>query len=122
MNEQRREIRVNMERSIVVKLSSGQVIRARLVNLSTGGLALRYPAPAEIGAQLDLQFQLPGSETPATLSIKGIVRHCHVHREDFITGIQFVELDEEVKIIISRFIESKISTHTNGVLVSHRHR
>ena len=111
-----------MDRNIVVTLSSGRAIQARLVNLSTGGLALRYPAPGEIGAQLSLQFQLPSNEAPATLAVKGIVRHCHVHHEDFITGIQFVELDEQANTAINRFIESKKSTRTSGILVSHRHR
>ncbi len=111
-----------MDRSIAVKLSSGQTIQAQLVNLSTGGLALRYPAPGEIGAQLDLQFQLPGTDMPATLTVTGIVRHCHVYHEDFITGIQFVELDEQANTTITRFIESKKSSRASGILVSHRHR
>lgn len=121
--EQRKEVRVNTDRTITVTLSSGQRIHARLVNLSIGGLAIRYPAPGEIGAQLGLMFQLPGADDLTTITVQGIVRHSHVYHEDFITGVEFSGLAEESLNIISRFIETRRENKGgSGLRVSHRNR
>ena len=123
MSEQRNQIRVNLDRAIVIKLSNGKSIRARLINLSMGGLAIRYPAAGEIGAELGLIFQIPEHEDTITIRTTGIVRHSHVHHEDFVTGIEFIQLSEEDTKHIANFIKTKLgSRQPSGFAVSHRHK
>ena len=123
MNGQRKLFRANVDRAIVVKLSSGKSIQARLINLSTGGLAIRYPAAGEIGAELGLIFQLPEENHLVTISIKGIVRHSHVYHEDFITGIEFMNLNEADTQHIAKFLNARLSSKKpTGFVVNHRHQ
>ena len=123
MNGQRKQFRVNVDRAIVIKLSSGKTIQARLINLSTGGLAIRYPAAGEIGAELGLIFQLPEENSLATINTSGIVRHSHVYHEDFITGIEFTQLNEADTQRIAKFLNARLgSRQPSGFVVSHRHQ
>ena len=123
VNGQRKSVRVNVDRAIVIKLSSGSHIQARLINLSLGGLAIRYPAPGEIGAELGLLFQLPEEKSLATINTKGLVRHSHIYHEDFITGIEFVALSEEHATLIAKFLNARMSSRQpTGFVVSHRHQ
>ena len=43
--EHRNNARANLNHPILVQLSSGKTIKARLINLSCGGLAFEYPVP-----------------------------------------------------------------------------
>lgn len=123
MSEQRKQARVNVDRPIVIKLSNGDSIKARMINLSIGGLAIRYPAAGETGAKLGLLFQITAQQETVTINTKGIVRHSHVHHEDFITGIEFIALSEEDAKHIANFINSKLGTRQpSGFVVSHRHQ
>lgn len=123
MNGQRKQARINLDRAIIVKLTNGSSIQARLVNLSLGGLAIRYPAAGEPGAELGLIFQLPEENSLATISTKGVVRHYHVHHEDFITGIEFTALKEEDTQRIAKFLNTRLGNRQpNGLVVSHRHQ
>lgn len=123
MSEQRIQTRVKLDRDIVVKLSSGETIHARMINLSLNGLAICYPAPGEAGAELGLYFQLPDKDKSAIIHVKGIVRHSHIYHEDFITGIEFIQLKDEDSKIISNFLSSKAgSKQPSGFVIHHRHR
>lgn len=123
MSEQRIQTRARLDRAIVIKLSSGETIHARMVNLSLSGLAICYPAPGEVGAELGLYFQLPDKDKPVTIHVKGIVRHSHIYHEDFITGIEFIQLKEEDSKHISNFLSTKASPkQPAGFVVHHRHR
>ena len=123
VNGQRNQFRANVDRAIVIKLSNGKSIQARLINLSTSGLAIRYPAAGEIGAELGLIFQLPEENNLVTICSKGIVRHSHVFHEDFITGIEFLNLNEADTQRIAKFLNARLGTkHPTGIVVSHRHR
>jgi len=122
--ESRSNARVNLDRPLIIRLSSGDTVKARLVNLSCGGLAFEYPAPAESGATLTVLFQLAGETDVINIQAEGIARHSHVKSESFVTGIQFTKISEEHVDIIEEFVEHKLSTaaQLTGFAVSHRHR
>ena len=113
MTEQRKHDRIFLDRAISIKLSNGQIAKARLVNLSTGGLGIVYPVPAEIGSTLGLHFQLPNKDNePVTIHCKGIARHTHVHNNEYLSGFEFSQISEEDRNIISQFVQRK-RTATN---------
>ncbi len=123
--DQRAAARVNLERAILIRLSSGDTVKATLVNLSCGGIAIHYPAPAENGAKLGLVFQLPDDKGElVTIQTEGIVRHTHIKGQMFVIGIEFFQLAEQSMDFIEQFVKRKLSNSANsgGYVVSHRHR
>ncbi len=123
-SDNRTNARVNLDRPLIIRLSSGESIKARLVNLSCGGLAFEYPAAAESGATFGLLFQLSTKTDTINIQAEGVARHSHVKSESFVTGIQFTKISEEHIDIIEDFVEYKLSTaeQLTGFAVSHRHR
>lgn len=118
MTEQRRHNRIVLDRAISIKLSSGQLIHARLVNLSTSGVGVLYPAPAEIGSTLGLHFQLPGEGgSLVTIHCTGTVCHTYVHGQDFFSGFKFAQIREEDLNVIKEFIHRKRPVINNQVVI-----
>jgi len=110
--------RVLVDRPVLLKLSSGWIVKARIRNLSTTGLALQYPAPAELGAVLGLRFQLPDKfSDPIDIICEGIVRNCHIYNTEFVTGLEFRHIGEYEKDILRQFISHK-QTRQNTMIIS----
>lgn len=108
MSELRRNDRVSLDRAIAIRLGNGQLVQARLVNLSSFGLAVFYPAPAEIGITLGLHFQLQDkANQPVVIHCQGVVRHCFVHGQGYITGFEFSQIKDEDQTLIRQFIQRK---------------
>ena len=122
--ENRNNARVNLDRPIFIRLSCGETVKARLVNLSVGGLAFEYPAPAENGAALCVLFQLAKKAEVINIQAEGIAVHSHIKSESIVTGIQFTKISDEHASIIEDFVEYKLSnaTQITGIAVTHRHR
>jgi hypothetical protein len=74
---------------VTVKDSANKRVKAELLNLSQGGVALH--AAAALSGAVELEFALPGSK--AALKISGEV----VWNRQGDTGIQFAELKQAVK-------------------------
>ena len=115
----RAQERISVERYVQVKLSGGQLIKARIVNLSHSGLALLYPAPADPGAVLGLRFLLPDNKNePVVISCQGIVRNCHFYKNQFVTGLEFQNMAEHEKEILHQFIRQKLSRQSKVVIAA----
>jgi len=123
-SDNRAEVRVNLDRPMLLRLSSGETVKVRMINLSPGGLAFEYPAPAEPGATFSLLFQLLNGSEVINIQAEGIAEHSHVKSTSFVTGIQFTKISAEDVNIIEEFVEYKLSSTTQltGFAVSHRHR
>ena len=116
---QHRQDRVKVDRPILLKLSNGWVVKARICNLSPGGLALLYPAPAELGATLGLRFQLPDKQNdPVDIICHGIVRNCHIYQTQFVTGLEFKNIGEYEKDILFQFINQKRSRQNTVIIAA----
>ncbi len=122
--DNRNHARVNVDRPMLIHCSNGETVKARLVNLSVGGLAFEYPAPAENGATLVVLFQLTKKAEPVNIQAEGIAQHSHIKADLVVTGIQFTKISEEHIDIIEDFVEYKLSSaaQLTGFAVSHRHK
>jgi c-di-GMP-binding flagellar brake protein YcgR len=110
MINRRKSDRISVDRSVQIKLSDDKVVHARMINISEGGLAIRYGASAQVGAVLQLQFTIPADDIITDITTKAKVTHHHFTQYGYYIGMEFVELSEESSDAIRTFIRSKASS------------
>ena len=68
VRERRRYFRCPMQVSTFVTVGSGPEFTATSVNISEGGIAISSPTPVQVGDNIELRVQLPGTSESLTLS------------------------------------------------------
>lgn len=122
MSEQRHQFRINTDRQILIELSDGSQVHARMINLSGGGVGIVYAETADIGARLQLVLPLSYNETHVDLKVTGVVRDVHLRQGRYFIGIEFCDLTEPQQQTLAKFIKFK-ETHrasSPGVMVNYR--
>lgn len=109
MNDLRRFPRVVVTRPVWIRTSSGVVVQARTTNISQGGVAVAFEAPAEIGATLELSFTLVVRGRQVDFRVQGTARFNHLSSNGYIIGFQFVKLDTETSESLREFVALKRS-------------
>jgi len=73
-------------------------------NINEGGLFVETDNPPSLGASVELQFQIPGSDEP--IQVMGrVVRVCDAsHREGPGMGIEFENLDSQSRDLINELV------------------
>lgn len=110
MREKRRDARIPMRSPITVYTSDGTSVRAEIIDLSLHGLAILYPAPANAGAVLKLEFRLLVEDHNHTFKLQGIVRYVHLVRNAYRIGLEFVDPTANQLEAIDRFVRARIRT------------
>lgn len=105
----RRYPRVSVTRPVRIRISSGAVVQARMVNISQGGAAVMYEVPAEIGATLELSFTLVVRGREIEFHERCVARYNHLSSRGYIIGFQFVALDAEARENLREFVAIKRS-------------
>ncbi len=109
--------RIDIDRPILLQLGSGMTIKARISNISPGGIAILHPAPGELNAVLGLHFQLPDKHNdPATIHCKGIVRNSYISKSQYITGFEFRNISDYDRQIVEGFINMKMARCNNMLI------
>jgi c-di-GMP-binding flagellar brake protein YcgR len=96
-------------REILVKIATARETHTgRLLDISEGGLSLRFPVPLEQNQPLKMGFFL------GTMKIisKGMVIHVEQMGDQYKVGIRFVDLDNETGKYITGLYSSKVLRHT----------
>jgi len=121
--ENRSTARVTLNRPMLIRLSSGETIKVRLINLSSSGLAFEYPASAELGATFKILFQLESKKGVVNIQAEAVATHSHVKSESFVIGVEFTKISEEHADIIETFVENRHTSaaQLTGFAVSHPH-
>lgn len=101
--------RVSLNLPVRIRTSGGVVVQARLTNISQGGAAVVYEAPAEIGATLELAFSLGVRGRQVDFRVRGIARYNHLSGRGYIIGFQFVDLEPEASANLREFVAYKRS-------------
>ncbi|MBN2695392.1 PilZ domain-containing protein [bacterium] len=68
-------------------------------NISSSGIFLETKTPLDLESLLELEFTLP----PDNVKIEITGKVVHINEEGM--GIEFIDMDEEVKVIIDDFVE-----------------
>lgn len=109
VNDLRRYPRVSVTRPVRIRISSGAVVQARMLNISQDGAAVLYEVPAEIGATLELSFSLVVRGREVQFRERCIARYNHLGSSGYIIGFQFVALDTEARENLREFVAIKRS-------------
>lgn len=105
MKDHRKHRRIAVDRLVRIRLGSGEELTARMINLSAGGLGIRYPEPARKGAVLTVCFRMNLNGFPDQFESRALVRHNHLTRDGYIVGAEFMDLSEEQSQAIRRFVD-----------------
>ena len=108
MKEKRRHTRVSVNRPIAITLTDGSTITARIINLSVGGVGIIYAAPAESGSVLEVSFNLPYNGKVYPLKLKATVVHSHLTNDEYYTGFEFVNIDEESRQLLEGYVRGLV--------------
>lgn len=101
--------RVSVTRPVRIRTSSGAVVQARMVNISQGGVAVQYEAPAELGATLELSFTLTVRGREVDFHERCIAQYNYLSSGGYIIGFQFAALDAGIRETLREFVAIKRS-------------
>jgi len=92
---------------VYIRLSDGDVARARAVDLSQGGIYIEYGSPAEEGREFEMMFDLP-----FTLEFKRVYVKANVIRSVIIGGrdtfgiaFSFTEFARDTDQVLASYLE-----------------
>jgi len=122
MNEQRHPFQCNTDRQILIELSDGSHVHARMINISGNGVGIIYAETADIGARLHLVLPLSYDETHVDLKLTGVVRDVHLRQGRYFIGIEFCDLTESQQLPLAKFLKFKEAHRASspGVMASYR--
>jgi len=105
--EQRASIRFRINTGVVVRLSSGDLVRTQGKNISSGGIYVEFEAPADVGDEFELMFDVAFSN-----EIKRIYARVRVMRSGLIggkdvygIGFQFLSFSKNTGEILNKYLE-----------------
>lgn len=104
--ERRDFMRVELEGALAGEV--GLHLESRVLMLSPGGMTVRMPFSPELGSIVTCTLDVDG--VPAL--VRGIVRDTHQEapeseRLDFIVGLEFIDVQEEARMLIEAYLDRK---------------
>ena len=109
MDERREFVRCDLSIAVKYKLTSGPDIEKGCLSadISCAGMKMIIPEKLERASKLQLSFHLPDEKRE--ISTRGTVAWIKGAGDNlFEAGIEFLEIKEEDKIIISRFVKRNL--------------
>jgi len=100
----RKHARVSVDLPVKIYLSGGDSVNARFSDLSEAGAGIVYPVAADPGVVLSLQFQLHGKNARHTINVKGQVMHNFLYHDEYIIGVQFVDISLEQRSLLIAYL------------------
>ena len=107
--EQRTGARFRINMTVVVRLSSGSLVRAQGKNISKGGVYVEFEASADVGDEFDIMIDLPFSQ-----AIKPMYARAKVARSSLIggkdvygIGFQFVNFLSDTEEVLMKYLENR---------------
>lgn len=94
-------------RGYMVTEVSLRTAEARLIDLSTTGIAFHTDAPFPLHTLGRLDFFVLCDDRKFSVTAKIIVRYCVLERSRFRIGAEFIELDRHTLIGLARIVESR---------------
>jgi len=101
---QQRYFRVTLDVPVMLQVDGVQ-IEATSVNISSGGLAIKTPAPLSHGNMIEVSFNLPGTSSP--IEFKGKLAWAAT---DGLTGLSIVEIHPALQRELQQWLVDKAKT------------
>ncbi len=104
MRERRRHVRYALEAPVFLTMRAGKEIRAFLVDVSRGGIAIRIPEIPEMQQDVHLRVALPGMAT--ALEAEGLVAWADRYGR---AGIHFASMAESTRQEFDRWLSERLA-------------
>ena len=108
--ERRTEPRVSVEIWVEEMAAQGLYFH-RVTNLSLGGFFIEKKLPFPVGQKVSLRLELPDSGQEYSLTGKIINNYQDRHDNPKGAGIQFLELDDQVRAGIAAYLKRVADSH-----------
>ena len=116
--EQRRSARFRINIGVMVRMSSGVVVKAQGKDLSKGGIYVEFEAPADVGDEFDMMFDVAFND-----EIKRIFVKSHVTRSALIGGkdvygiaFRFMSFAKETEEVLEKYLSYREQQNVSGPL------
>jgi len=106
MRERRRYFRNPLASPASVITSDGRDLRAEVINLSEGGMALRIKEQVTLNSTVKLRFELP--ETHQRIDAKAEI--CWLGRQDAV-GLRFLHIEQKMQRSLEQWISKMMDTN-----------
>lgn len=105
--EKRLHDRFRVNFSVAIRLSDGDVARARAVNLSLGGIYIEYGSPADEGREFDMLFDLPFDDAFRRVYARAKVVRSVVVGNKHVFGIAFTftSFAKDTEKVLEKYLE-----------------
>lgn len=106
-SDNRRHTRYRVSLPVHIKLSSGEVAKAKAVDISTDGIYIEYGAPAEEGKVFEMLFDLPFANDFKRVYVKGKVMRAVVigGKDAYGIACDFVEFARDTDKVLEKYLE-----------------
>jgi PilZ domain len=104
--EQRKSIRFRINMGVQVRLSSGTVVRTQGKNISIGGIYVEFEAPADLGDEFEMMFDVPLSNEIKRVFVRSKVTRSALIGGKDVYGIafQFLSFAKETEQILEEYL------------------
>lgn len=108
VEEKRKYFRVSHDCDVLISVPNTEfgkeyiVSSGESVNLSAGGMLLKYIYPIELETEIELSFYLPYSKNK--IKLYGKVLRVNKIQKDFEIGIKFINITDDEKIELDRLL------------------
>ena len=107
MSEKRKSTRFIINEAIEFDLKREHFFRAEGINISEGGLLCLTSETITPLSRVEISFTIPfGKNKEIQISTEGIVMHVGKQGNKSKVGISFVDMDEDDKKILKKFIKT----------------
>ncbi|MDY7537784.1 PilZ domain-containing protein [Undibacterium sp. RTI2.1] len=118
MIELRKSPRVNVTWRAVIKLANGQLMPAKIVNISTGGVLLQCPEKLEVNAEYQIMMEVPSidfaKKEQFKVPCKAHIQHIILTGDFYRVGVKFSELSDLHQRLLDAWIsKSTVSDQSN---------
>ena len=109
VNNKRQHERYGISMPVMLRISNGELIKARAVDISLGGLYIEDAAAAETGRTFDMLFDLPFTGQFERVYVRATVMRCVIigNRDLFGIALQFTEFARDTQAVLERYIEHR---------------
>ena len=111
MSERRQQPRIRIQRQVIIFQKSGQHVKARGNDLSSGGISILCDHSAQVGQTLQIRFSLTDPRDSKLLPVeaKVEVRNWTLAAAEnaYRMGLQFVDISDDHKSIVQDYLKSR---------------
>ena len=111
--EQRNSFRFRINMGVLVRLSSGSLVRTQGKNISKGGLYVEFEASADLGDEFEMMFDVSLSDDIKRVYVRAKVMRSSLIGDKDVYGIgfQFLSFAKDTEAVLDKYLEMREKKH-----------